>query len=252
MRKLKYTEEEQLVRLWDVETIKQLMCRRAYYLSNEQRREELTALWVQETDNRRTASYGSNWGYYIGMEEIEDYYVVKHEKDREAVRQTYVDALPAGTAIEAGYGCSRMHTLSTPLVRLAGDGKTARGMWYEMAEYTNGAPDGTGEAMILAGQTAVDFIKEAGGWKIWHLFQGNDIFLPPGKPMEEIPVYLKPEEDPVRVEFGNPTWAFSAHDNTFGWGDMYPPMPEPYYTYDSSNSYGPDGHPIHFGKGAWA
>ena len=31
-------------------------------------REELDTLWVTEPERKKTASYGSNWGYYVGME----------------------------------------------------------------------------------------------------------------------------------------------------------------------------------------
>ena len=59
----------------------------------------------------------------------------------------------------------------------------------------------------------------------------------------ENPHLSRAGEDPVREEFGEATIPMLAHDNTFGWADMYPPMPEAYYTFDNLNSYGPEGHP---------
>ena len=41
-----YTQAEQAVRLWDTEEVKDLLARRAYYVSGDRRREELNDLWV--------------------------------------------------------------------------------------------------------------------------------------------------------------------------------------------------------------
>ena len=237
-----FTDEEWVGRLWDVENVKQLMARRCYYIYNDARRQELDDLWVKKPENRATASYGSNWGYYVGMEEIARYYVLEHDKRMKARLARYREAMPSGGVTDKT-GYMNMHTLSTPLVKLAQDGKTCRGMWYDMNAYNDGSPDGSAEELLLPWQVACDLIKEDGVWKIWHLFLSNDMFITIGKPVSEIPVYPGPGEDPVREEFGKPTIPMLAHDNTFGWGDMYPPMPEAYYTFDAANSYGPEGHP---------
>jgi hypothetical protein len=231
-----FTEEQWVERLWDVENVKQLMTKRCYYIYNDKHLEELEDFWVQEPENRKTASYGSNWGYYVGMDEIRKYYVQHHKENMEKRAARY------GTAADKT-GYMNMHTLSTPLVKLAQDGKTCRGMWYDMNAFNDGNPDGTAQELLLPWQVACDFVKENGQWRIWHLFMSNDMFITIGKPVSEIPIYPAPGEDPVRVEFGEPTIPMLAHDNTFGWGDMYPPMPEAYTTYDSNNSYGPEGHP---------
>lgn len=200
-----FTDEEWLGRLWDVENVKQLMTKRCYYIYNDARRQELDDLWVKKPENRATASYGSNWGYYVGMDEIAKYYVLKHDREMKA--------------------------------------RLARYMWYDMTALNDGHPDGTAEELLLPWLVACDLIKEDGAWKIWHLFMSNDMFITIGKPVSQIPVYPGPGEDPVRAEFGEPTIPMLAHDNTFGWADMYPPMPEAYDTFDNQNSYGPDGHP---------
>lgn len=72
---MQYTEYEQAVRLWDTEQVKDLLARRAYYLSGDRRAEELQDLWVQDYYHRKTASLGSNWGFYTGMAEIRKFYV---------------------------------------------------------------------------------------------------------------------------------------------------------------------------------
>ena len=235
-----FTDEEWVGRLWDVENVKQLMTRRCYYLYNDDRRGELSDLWVQKPEHRRTASYGSNWGYYVGMEEIEKYYVLRHDTRMKERLRRYQSVLPGATD-KTGY--MNMHPLSTPLVKLSQDGRTCRGMWYDMTAFNDGSPDGSCRELLLPWQVACDLVKEDGVWKIWHLFMSNDMFITIGESVSKIPIYPGPGEDPVREEFGTPTIPMLAHDNTFGWGDMYPPMPEAYYTHDDGNSYGPEGHP---------
>lgn len=236
-----FTDEEWLGRLWDVENIKQMMARRCYYLYNDRRRDELNDLWVLKPENRETASYGSNWGYYVGMDNIAEYYVIRHDARMKARKQRYLEAGIGDADEKTGY--MNMHTLSTPLIKLAQDGKTCRGMWYDMTAFNDGNPDGSCQELLLPWVVACDFIKEDGQWKIWHLFMSNDMFITIGKDVGDIPIYPGPGEDPVREEFGEATIPMLAHDNTFGWADMYPPMPEAYYTFDNLNSYGPEGHP---------
>ena len=81
-----YSEWETMKRVWDVEEIKDLMSRRAVYSANEERERELKELWVNQPDHMATASFGRNYGYYVGMDAIRSYYVDSH--------QTRIDALP--------------------------------------------------------------------------------------------------------------------------------------------------------------
>ena len=69
------SNEERIVRVWDVEQVKDLMSRRSIYEATGRRQEELDELWVQVPENRKTASFGRNWGYYVGTDEIRQFYV---------------------------------------------------------------------------------------------------------------------------------------------------------------------------------
>lgn len=77
-KKQYYSDDERIIRVWDIETVKDLMARRQVMNMNNDRRRELDTLWVTEEKYRRTASLGSNWGYYVGMEEISNYYVAQY------------------------------------------------------------------------------------------------------------------------------------------------------------------------------
>lgn len=240
--KVEYTEEQQAVRLMDMELVKDLLARRAYFLNGGQHREELEALWVKKPENMASASYGENWGYYVGMDSINKHYVENYAALEQAQLAPYV---AAGLATEAdlGKGFSAVHTVSTGHVVIAYDGATARGLFYDVYERTVGKADGTAETIVVCGPLACDFIKEDGVWKIWHLFQGADHVFTVGEDYSTVPIPRPAESNPVYNEFGTPDVALNTYDPDYGWADNYPPMPDPYLTFDSYNSYGPEGHP---------
>lgn len=124
-----YTDEELIQRVWDVEEIKKLIHKRVIYIANEMRKEELNDLWVQDPEHKKTASFGRNTGYYTGMDAIYDYYVVHHQNEREEQLKKLHAANPAIADIPQNLhiGCLSSHPVSTGLVELAGDGKTAKG-----------------------------------------------------------------------------------------------------------------------------
>jgi len=65
-----------------------------------------------------------------------------------------------------------MHTQETPVIEIAGDGKTAKGLWYSIGMAARGSVDKTGKTSISTSymweKYACDFIKENGKWKMWH------------------------------------------------------------------------------------
>ena len=220
-----FTTEETMLRVWDVEEIKKLMGKRVYYIANEWRARELDELWVSDPELQKTASFGRNTGYYVGMDAIRAYYVDKHNAE-----------------MGDGKGYLSNHPASTGLVREAEDGKTAKGMWYSIAQETRPNGDGTALALWMPEKIGVDFVKEADGWKIWHIMIPNDCVCEAGTDYGDGSEYVDYETDPVAVEFGKPTIQKLVHDQTFNWWDNYPPMPEPYETWSDDISYGPEGY----------
>ncbi len=207
------TEAKQVQRLWDIEDIKKLIHTRVYYIANEWREQELDDLWTKTKAD--TASFGSNTGYYVGMESIRNWYTQIGDRS---------------------VGYLTQHPVSTDLVEVAKDGKTARGLWFSIGQET--VP---GKAMWMSGKLAVDFIKEDGQWKIWHLVDSKDVVCGAGEDFRKSPVYWKPEEDPTAIAFGKPDVAVLTHDPNFNWWDDYPAMPEPYDTWQGGEGYGPEG-----------
>lgn len=235
-----YTDSELISRVWDVEEIKKVIYKRNIYLANEWREKELKELWVSEPETMKTASFGRNTGWYVGMDAIRGYYVAKHEKDRRAQLAEIRKNFPEVTELHTG--CLSSHPATTGLVRLAGDGKTARAMFYSIAQETEALPDGTAKALWMPEKIAVDLVKENDGWKIWHMVIANDLTSEAGENYGKGDPFVDWDTDPVAVEFGEPTVKKLIHDPTFNWWDDYPPLPEEYETFTGDMGYGPEGY----------
>lgn len=240
-----YSDRELIEHVWDVESVMDVMNRRVYYQIQGLRRQELNDLWVREKDHCETASFGRNYGFYVGMEEIVRYYVAEYEDQRQAILDEYCEADPSIQNVPANLniGVTCMQPNSTPVVEIARDGATARGIWYSIAQTTTGRPNGKSEALWRGEKVAADFIREDGEWKIWHLMISTDYTSPAGVPHESQPLNYPEGEDPLEKEIGNPTISVMTHDYRYHWSDNYPPVPEAYDTYTPSQSYGPEGCP---------
>lgn len=240
-----YTERELIEHVWDVEEVMDVMNRRVYYQIQGLRRQELNDLWVRSKEHRETASFGRNYGFYVGMDEIVRYYIAEYEAQRQEILDEYcaedpsIKNLPANLNI--GFTC--MQPNSTPLVEVAGDGATARGIWYSIAQVTTGRPNGKSEGLWRGEKVAADFVREDGEWKIWHLMISTDYTSPAGQNHGDQPLNYPKGEDPLEKEIGNPTISVMTHDYRYHWSDNYPPVPEPYETFSPSQSYGPEGCP---------
>ena len=215
-----YTDDELIRRVWDVEEIKKLANKRVYYQINQWADKELDELWTSQC--RDTASFGSNTGFYVTLDSIRKWYATR----------------PSGTGVLSSY------PVSTGLVELAGDGKTAKGLWYCIGQET--VP---GKATWITGKVAMDFIKEGDEWKIWHVVEANDLSCGAGEFYSAGSPYWDPETDPVVKAFGTPDVPVLTHDPNFNWWDDYPAMPEPYETFCDCISYGPEGFKAPYNKG---
>ncbi len=166
-----YTDDELITRLWDKEKVRDIMARHSYYMANNWHREELNELWVQRYDNKKTASFGNNFGYYVGMDEISNYYVVQNNERYYQWLKEYSDAREdvEYSSLNLGIGQMRTHTVNTHLVEISDDGLTAQYCACDNGQVTYGKPDGTADAYYLGGMVFADLIKEGDEWKIWHL-----------------------------------------------------------------------------------
>ncbi len=230
-KKRTYTDEERIDRLWCQEQIKDLMGRRAMYQANDWRDRELRELWVTQPEELASASYGRNWGYYTGMDNI---------------RAWYVDELNNNIK-DDNHGVIIMHPITTPLVVLSGDGKTAQGTWWSLG--FEGRPhDGQAKVDWYGIRIAADFIRQSdGSWRIWHLFESNDYEYETGSSMGTCKSFPEPGTLAPEIEFGRPTIPMQAHKRCFGWVDGYPHLPDQYDTFSEDFGFGPEGNPRYEG-----
>lgn len=213
------SDEERISRIWDIEEIRALMSRRSYYFTRGLRDLELDELWVAEPENRAEASFGSNWGFYKGLDSI---------------RRWYSGAFPAGSF------CSRC--VNTPYIILSDDGQSARARWYMSGQDT--IPQGTSfNAWWYVWTLGADFIREKGRWKLLHLVEAQDFYCPVGENFDDQPVWPVLGDNPEQVRFGTADFSFQTHDNTYMLEDDWPPVPKNYERLNMYNSYGPEGHP---------
>ena len=249
MSKQYYSNDEQVLRLWDKENIRDLMARHSYYMANNWRRRELNELWVRRWDNQKTASLGNNNGYYVGMDEISNYYVVQNEEHLYERLKPYADA---GIGVEysslnLGLGQMAMYTTNTHLVEVADDGLTAQYCACNNGQITYGRPDGA-DAYYLGGMIFADLAKEDGEWKIWRMFIGTDIANRPSTKFEDQPVYPPEkysigEREFVREGVG-PTMPMMAYTPEYNWY-CYPELPFAYDSYDPARGCGYEGNPAY-------
>ncbi len=239
-----YTDEELMGRVNDMEEIKKVAYKRVYYIANEDREKELEDLWVSDPALQKNASYGKNTGYYVGMDSIRKYYVDHHKEVRmeDLKRAAQADPSIAVTEDNLYVGTIVNRPVSTGLVEIAGDGKTAKALFYSIGQETVPNGDGTAKALWEPGKVAYDFVREADGWKIWHVVEANDLYCEAGTDYSKQEVYHNYETNPVDIEFGEPDVKEITHNTDFNWWDNYPFPPKPYETWSDEISYGPEGY----------
>lgn len=178
MRKM--TVEEQIEHAWDVQQIKNLMGRHAYYHEYNRHDWEMQELFIQKEENKPGVSFGQNAGFQHGYELVADNY------DRKSFTQWFAaleDFIPEDPTIErtienAGMGCMIIHQIASPLIEIAEDGLTAQGAFDGNGQITEVYPDET-TTKVMFERYNCDFVKEDGEWKLQKMFIATDICLTP-------------------------------------------------------------------------
>jgi len=113
-----------------------------YYHSALMHQAELENVWSKRDD----VSWKNNSDYYANRKDLWKF---------------YADGCPQG---DQKKGSLWYHMLATPVIVVAGDGQTAQAVWQSF-----GNVSGTNMLQWTEEKYAMDFIKEDGKWKIWHL-----------------------------------------------------------------------------------
>lgn len=196
--------------------------------------------------SREDICLATNQGYYVGRDAVVGYYEAIHQKNLLTTRlimEKYPEKFQDKTPEDA-YGCGLINykPLDTPVVEIAGDNQTARGIWTCRNSYSDLRPSGP-VAFYEWGWVAADFIREETGWKIWHLQIINDIHVQAGLPYNasEKPYAPIPGFEAI-ADFSMPEPTIKTvvrelyHTNRPR--TPAPEVPEPYETFDPVHSYG--------------
>lgn len=195
MAKKQYTAE-QLVERWEhYQEIVNLMGRRSFLNLWKMEDTVWDELWCKMAPD---PCMGCNNGYYKGYDAIGDYFISLHKLNKiraEVCKEVFPQELEGKSDDELyGVGSCNTDNLTTPLVEIAEDNQTAKGIWYSLmneTDYTDAGPT----TYHKWGWVAVDFVYEDGKWKIWHLLQTEDFKVLAGKswaaPLQDKPADTK-------------------------------------------------------------
>jgi hypothetical protein len=145
---MEISDQQKLSELWDVQEIRKLMAKYVYYGYGR--------VWERVPD--MFADREDIWidcegfGVFDGRKGVETFFVDWHH------------------SMEGnGNGMFAIHLLTTEVIEVAADGKTARGLWFSPGAESRRSAEKDGlEAFWIWGLYAIDFIKENGEWKFWH------------------------------------------------------------------------------------
>lgn len=234
-----------------------LMSMHNYYHGVNHNLEELAAIWVSEDGPyAKTATFSQPFGVWEGIDLIKVFYGKPDTKDPQQSLQEMVKNEPSAYPV----GTMGIHLNTTPIIVVAGDGQTAKGIWYSPGPMFSYSGQKDEDGNDLAGGTlfmekyGVDFVNENGQWKIWHIqmyydyvfdmaadltkpgvrqgpgpsgppAEGDDGEAPPAGPMAQLPKPTRANPNPY--EQWGPTRV----------SKLEPRLPERYYTFSETFSY---------------
>lgn len=246
------SDGERAAATWAVQN---LMSRHEYMHAAGLNLEEVDSFWVSRQGRfAKTAAFASPGWVMNGIETIRAAYGQGSRKDAEAARKALAAIDPGVKDSEAFFGAGAewvMHTSTTPLIEVAGDGQTAQGAWYSpgigiMPTVVDGKVKLT--PVMFWEKYGGDFVKEDGVWKIWHLQMAYDFV--PGLPAEMVAEVNKKLGDlawkglagGAAVEagermsgelppgFSKPRYSYPAYSPQRP-GIVYPHLPRPYHSW---------------------
>jgi hypothetical protein len=207
------TLEQRIARLEAVHEIQNVMGRYSCWHTANMHRECLS-LFAMKTPGVRAEMM---WGVYEGPESLERLYPGFH---------AWVD----GDA----KGVMHMHALTTPVIEVAADLRTAKATWispgHETMSFSASAGSGTPEAFWAWCKYGCDFVLEDGAWKIWHLHVYGIFLAPYGRSWVDQPEDMI--DPPPMLAEHRPDRPPTTH-----WQYMpdrvYPDEPAPPFPYDT-------------------
>ena len=198
------------------------------------------------SSDREDVCLGFNEGWYIGPEAVRGYFQSEHDRCAlvaDCLQKAYPDQIGGKTAEEIyGIGAFKARPLYAPIIEVADDMETAKGLWYCMG--TSAEVDTAGPvANWTWGYYCADFVREEGQWKLWHLQYINDVDCISGQSWgkEQTPYPDLPEFEPMRsFHRPEPTVKTTLREYYTPLRPLTPApeLPVPYATFSETFSYG--------------
>ncbi len=236
-----FTTEQMTRRFEDQRALKNLMGKYVNCIILNREQDIFDLFWSKKAD----ICLSFNDGAYIGPDAVSSYYQACRERNMLVARLLagrFPEKLGKMTDEELyGIGPFKVKPLASPVIEIAGDGKTAKGLWYSQGAYNDVETCGP-IARWTWGYFAADFILKDDAWKIWHLSYTNDVDCicgeSWGKPAKEHPAL--PEFAPLG-SFSYPPYTISKtireyYSPTRPHTDC-PRIPEAYETFSETFSY---------------
>lgn len=174
-----FTQEQLLTRWEQLRAIKNLMGRLSADYTLKKEGEMYETYW----STREDVSLGINEGWFVGKSNVKRYY--RELSDYIAFQSRLIQSIfpeELGNVPEdtlQGVGVMDYKPIDTPVVEIAEDGQTAKGLWCirgSHSKITTSGPVGYWEW----GYFAADFILEDGEFKLWHLQYLQEVCRPNG------------------------------------------------------------------------
>lgn len=206
--------EERLQRVEDFQEIQNIMGRYAYLTMAAAEEERRYTLFAEKAKGVRV--YFGEQGYFEG-------------KGQDPPKRAWVGMIKGPND-----GRMSIHAPICPVIEVAADGKTAKGVWLGLGllAMKNQATEPTGAWEW--DKYGVDFIKEDGKWKIWH-FHIYRLLHGWGIDEKWVEQFKKPEPS-----FGMKMDGPAIDDNPFRPNTvqrLVPKPPEPYETWNKTTMY---------------
>ncbi len=183
------------------------------YLYAANRMEELSQLFAQTETDRVLMPYG-----------------VYHGAD--AAKRCFVDDMvdlddPEPARVEQLKGRMMISDFCTPIVEVAGDGKTAKGLWISPGLEAHRTEDGS-QGWWSWCKFAADFLLTEDGWKIWHLGKYMYFSTEYGKSWAKSPKHIFA---PAQISADEPAPDTYYYTPDTVYPDEEPAIPVPYATW---------------------
>lgn len=150
----------------DYAEINNLMSLHSWYHAAMRNDLEVQNIWVSaDGEFADTAIWAQTSGYMLGIDHIMEYYGNPDNKG----------------AMPDPKGGFIWHTITTPVVEVAEDRQTAKGIWYTPGIVGEYKEDGTNSSQWMWEKYGVDFVRENGEWKVWHMKVYTDWSAPVGE-----------------------------------------------------------------------